>query len=476
MYAIQFDVKQVSVCKVLLMFDIPLLGEGAGSVEAFPSYLHRCAYHHGVSTSKFLEYLHQIINKGGTASIVSRKPSQLVTLSSLVTESFYTNIYIRTIIKLSGRNLVDSTFIKLQSIVTRPNNEIVRCMRWCPECFMELRQQKSEPYIKLVWFLSDISHCNIHRTRLLDTCPHCDKHQNTIGRSVPLDLCVFCNNDLKERSKEIIDDIIPRWIHQGEDLTRLIGRIVHDKSNFDEYYGIDGNSNYFWVPNKYRKGCAENSFYKDGIIKSFKDFSIVCREPEFSDTYDYCFRKKEIRNQLLFKDNLSLKTLRRFAFLSNCDIHDIITGNLVSKSINLPFMRGQNFPEDLRRPKAKKCHNHKANQEKLYSLIECDSPISLKEASRRSGLSSGYIAYRFPGLAREIVSRYQSHLDKIRMEKHQIASYESRRYFNSDECPDNKKTIKQALKNLMKKTSISKDYLKPAIKEAFEAYKKRRDL
>ena len=170
------------------MFDIPLIAEETGSVESLISYLHRCAYHHAVSTSQFIEYLHREINKVAVRK-APVKASQSIDLSSLLIASRHTDRYVGIVHKLTGRDISNSTLIKLNQFVTQPRREIHKKHRWCPECFRAFQTLSQEPYLKLIWSFAEVTHCPHHRTPLIDRCSRCGKSQHFIGRTAPLDIC-----------------------------------------------------------------------------------------------------------------------------------------------------------------------------------------------------------------------------------------------------------------------------------------------
>lgn len=452
------------------MFDIPLCGEGTGSVEALPSYLHRCAYHHGVSTSKFLEYLHQEIKMIGCEEVLI-KPSNSITMESLITAGLHSDRYIGIIYKLTGRKLFDTTFYKMQSIITRPKLEIIRNTRWCPECFKESRQVDSEPYIKLIWFLNDITHCSIHRTPLLDACTHCGEHQNSIARTLPLDICHACNGNLKDRSISVEADMLPSWLNQGEDLINLIASLISHKENIDACE-LNGLIKKDYGIMQFRRVSAYSGAeqLRQGLDQSIRDFSTRCTDPEYDHAYKYCWTNKEIRYQIWSSAALSLKTLRIFAFLTHVEIYDLITGNFIRNTRAMSYLWSQSLPKFLMKNKKRIYHDHARNFESLQEFITNSEPLSLKEISRRTGIDIGYIQYRFPEIKQKIVTRYQQHIDNISLEKHHQANLAAFRYFNGDAYAGCQKSRKQALKKLMEDTSLTRMYLKPAIQKAYSKY------
>lgn len=430
------------------MFDVQLMGEGTGSVEALPSYLHRCAYHHAVPTTKFLEYLHREHHKLHRQYHSHVKASQTVVMGSLLTYGRSPLMYIDTIERLTGRDTLSATFLPLMHIVTQPQAEIHRSARWCPECFTAIRDLGEEPYVKLIWHLSEVTHCPHHGTPLLDACPHCGEEQNAVGRTVPLDVCHECHKSLRERAIQA-SMIQPSWIHQAADLLRLLTHMAHRKDA--SFY-----SGWYIRP--------------DGLTKSIKDFSLRCTEREFEQAYEYCWTNRDVRRQIWGCQNISLRTLRAVAYLTNVDIFDLLTGNLINKSQAMRFLWRQSLPAPLAECRKRNKHHHDKNFQLLNELAQQEPPLSLKEIARRADLSIGYINYRFPVLKQKIVNRHRKHLELLALEKHHRATQAATGYFGSGKYAGYPKSRKQALKHLLEDTDLTKMYLKPAINVAYRAY------
>lgn len=432
------------------MFDIPLMGEGTGSVEALPSYLHRCAYHHAVPTTKFLEYLHGIYNRSLEGiKCPDFKASQTVSMRSLLTHGEYTKIYVELVEAMTGRNVMTSTFLPLTGVITHPQKEIHRGVRWCPECFRAIRKIGGEPYIKLIWHLSEISHCPHHLTPLMEVCPHCGEKQNAIGRKLALDICHKCEGSLTVRMHLDYADIKPSWMHQAADLLLLLTQLAFRSNTLP-------SSNGYIDPS--------------GLEQSLGEFSIHCLEAEFGQAYRYCWANREVRKQIWGHAGVSIRTLRALAHLTSVDIFDLLAGNLMQKTKAAPVLWHQELPDVLEASGKRQSHDHDKNFHVLNEFFRYETPLSLKEVAKRSGLSIGYISYRFPVLKQKIIERYQKHIDQLSIAKRHLANQQALRYFNGEEYRCFPKSRKQALKHLLDDTDLTKLYLKPAIKKAHSEY------
>lgn len=447
------------------MFDIPLIGEGTGSVESLTSYLHRCAYHHAVSTSKFIEYLHREINKVSVRKAPS-KASQSIDLNGLLIASKHTDRYVGIVYMLTGRDILNSTLNKLNQFITQPRREVQNKHRWCPECFCAFRELGQEPYLKLIWSFVEITHCPHHRTPLIDKCFSCGKSQHYIGRKAQLDVChnKKCRANLGKRNDVLEKDLLPSWFHQGEDLLKLLECLVNGQSKAERYHW---NAPF----GKSSKGAIyQNESFQLGIKDSISEFSSRCTEPEFDKAYKFFWSNKERRNQIWGGDPLSLKTLRALAFYAGTGIYDVLKGDMMKGTKSLVITWNQAVPEPIAKIKHRKPHDHESNLKKLMHYLNLKDALPLKQVARRCELTVGYIKYRFPMIAEKIVSRYKEQVRRVSIEKHKLATSSALSYFNHEAYSDNPKSRKQALIVLSKETGLSKMYLKPAIQNAYNHY------
>lgn len=73
---------------------------------------------------------------------------------------------------------------------------LARHPRWCPVCLFQQRLRGEETSFPLAWSLEVVHTCPIHRRRLEELCPHCDKRQPFIPRYPDLAVCDLCRRPL----------------------------------------------------------------------------------------------------------------------------------------------------------------------------------------------------------------------------------------------------------------------------------------
>ena len=70
---------------------------------------------------------------------------------------------------------------------------LARCgKRWCSRCLEQWHRQGVEPWEPLLWRLSPVTRCPIHRVRLSERCPGCGHPQKVVTQYVPFPHCDRC--------------------------------------------------------------------------------------------------------------------------------------------------------------------------------------------------------------------------------------------------------------------------------------------
>ena len=69
--------------------------------------------------------------------------------------------------------------------------------RWCALCFEAWDRDGLEPWEPLLFRLQPVLRCPIHRVRLSNRCPSCDRTQPLVAQRVPLSYCHHCGARLR---------------------------------------------------------------------------------------------------------------------------------------------------------------------------------------------------------------------------------------------------------------------------------------
>ena len=181
------------------LLPLELLGKDSWQQESLCSYLFRHAELHGVTASQLI----QMINGWQ----VRQGRPQLKVCKTL----FYTGnghgmfsyrermqTLVASIEVASGReHLQRATLTSFGRVLASQCRGTMRASRtWCPNCLAEDVQQERPVYDRLIWSLLPIRRCHVHRLRLRDSCPHCEKRQRFPEPGGRMSRCFGCHGDL----------------------------------------------------------------------------------------------------------------------------------------------------------------------------------------------------------------------------------------------------------------------------------------
>lgn len=180
---------------MLKLNPITAIGLNTKDVESFTSLVIRSAARHMVSTSILLRFCF-----GSTASETDCKPAyDGISTAELVRPNATTAALLNAFSQCSGLDpeaLNSMTFTGLGRSVHRCSQTFAKNVRWCPACFAERDREQLIPYLKLSWSLLGHTHCEDHKTPLIDACPHCGRKQNSKKANTCLSLCNQCERPL----------------------------------------------------------------------------------------------------------------------------------------------------------------------------------------------------------------------------------------------------------------------------------------
>lgn len=185
------------------LIPVTLFGAGTAEVESFPSYLHRIAYDHGVYVGVLIRYLYRNEKLSGLNDLAMEEPKYLHP-NELVRPFGTTNMLVGLFERATGQHLATSTLQFLNGPSGRSAGEVVEGFRWCPECFREMIALGHQPYFKLIWHMSAVKACLIHRTPLASECQSCGSSQKTYIRKFPIEYCQSCSVSLAKRQIKLM--------------------------------------------------------------------------------------------------------------------------------------------------------------------------------------------------------------------------------------------------------------------------------
>lgn len=354
-----------------MLYKIPLIGANTGNVEAFPGYLQRVANIHGISTRKLFQVLGDI-NVAKKISPYSVKIDHF-SLDGLLVDNVCVSIYLSILESEIGISLKSSTFEVLKHFLD-VGKTISRTRRWCPECFADSLDADADPYIKLLWYFKEVTHCPLHLTPLISRCARCNSAQgNRCTKAAPY-ICGSCNQLLSDRGLIDTSTYAPSWRVSGTDLVRFLAQL--NQCDLDE------------------------SIFKFGLKKSICDFSYYCTDIQFEQAYRYCWSHRAVREMIWGYTPITLKAVRKISYLCGVDIFDFVSGNI--KNVSKYFDWEKKLPHPYASPPKDVALKHLNNRGKIHELIMGNSGLSMDEVARLTDLSKEYMEYFFPDITAKI--------------------------------------------------------------------------
>ncbi len=426
-----------------ILFPVQLIAYQTAEVESFPSYLYRLAFDHEVYVGELMRFVYRMARHDGILDINLEEPKHIQP-NELVRPYGMTNMLVSMFEYATGAQLRAGVFQFLNGAVGKSSGEIVHGVRWCPECLREMSLLNREPYFKLIWHLSSIKACPVHRTPLVEKCEACNCLQTSYVRRRPLQFCQDCGVDLSIRQNRLsASDIASSWIDIGFDVILFFKDMAENK----------------YAP------LPENGLLKS-LDKIFDFYWTREREEEFYSLLS--------RNELLMaldgNHSLSLLSVRRIAHKLGVPIYLLLSGDgeFSDELLNMSRLRSSNFEIFETDKKIKK--NHQDILLNIASHLRAASiPLSISELASKVGVSVGYLEYRHPSLVADLVAKHQAYEQQQRLKKIYYAQRAALEFFLDEKYAYAPKSRKQAYKTIREETGLPKHLLRRAIQTAYAA-------
>jgi hypothetical protein len=188
------DLRPLPVPPRSRLFDLEPVGVGTPHVESLTGYITRLAQAHCVSVaalfreiivpaiSSYKDFKNGEVFVGAGSGIISAMNGIGLTAASLtgVLETATSRKHLRFLTMLTWRDAVCYRYL------------IRRVSAWCPSCYEDGREQ-GLVYEPLLWSLSCVEVCAVHRRRLCSRCPHCGEQFRLLTSHTRPGLCSKCH-------------------------------------------------------------------------------------------------------------------------------------------------------------------------------------------------------------------------------------------------------------------------------------------
>ncbi len=271
-----------------------------------------------------------------------------------------------------------------------PRKKLIRSIRhWCPACYQDCIAHSKYVYEPLVWSISVVETCPIHKTPLVSHCHHCTQELPPLASNFRVGFCSKCGKWLghysqqKTQKKQSLNKTETQWqIYVNENIEKLI------LASYRLSEPISRNllSNSF-------NSCI-NQITKGNIAAFAKILEIPKNTvwmwskgksiPRIDTLLGICYRLNLSILEFLKIDKSQPICLKRVNYddISNNHLHQ---GNKSKKIINSEFLR-------------------KYLEQNLAQ--ETATPLSLTEIADNLGYNRRVLIRKFPELCQNISQRY----------------------------------------------------------------------
>lgn len=427
-----------------LLFPIELLGNDSADVESLPSYIHRCAFEHGVYVGELIRFAYKNGIKHVDDTHQEIGPPKYIKVPELVRPERSTRMLVDVFSYMTKQSLGNSVLWFINNSLGRSRNEIVKGFRWCPECFSEMGSLEQEPYFKLIWHMTSVKACHIHRTPLIEKCEFCGCDQTSFKKQRAVGLCQRCGKSLSKRKHAITEEqIYNSWDDIGLDMVRLFKDLSSVPINSLPYGGIKQSLESLY--DVYWKKDCEKDFFR-------------------------LLSKNEMLAVVFGPNKVSLKTARKIAYRLGVSLFELMSGEAAKTNEVLDKRMFCKLPIGYLEPERKVKKDHEKILKHINKLLRRSAtPIPWRKISEKVGVSVGYLDYRYPLLAKDVKRRYENYIQKERLKKIYTAQKVAMQYFFDEKYSGQAQSRKQAYRVLRAETGLPKFMLKKAIQNAYAA-------
>lgn len=434
------------------LFPIPMMGQGTADVESLSSYLFRSAYLHGVSVKTLLNAMNEFSESN--LKIQLNRPISKSLIIWLAGVSEATTELRARLGEFTGHDMSCKPLDFLNLKVYGLNTEIGE-FRWCPECLAEMHRIGAPLYYKQIWHMSIVKHCPVHRVRLVELCHKCHWNQTSFKAFYPVGYCTRCGESLfKRRTPLLQSDILPSWECPNHDFLEIFEKTANFVPEKTRFFGTE------FVLAETRLFGAKFFPKLDGEYASSRK-TLYFQTPDAMKVREQC--------RLNWKAGFRLQSLRRLAYFMNISLYELLNfnGNLYTLPLAISEVEAAPKNPNVR---IRATQNHQPTYHKVVAYIkEQETPPSLKQVALFAKVSTGYLKFRFPSLARQIVENYQNSRLQKSLENRYRAQTAAFQYFTDGRYASHGRTKTAAYSALRDETGLPKRLLIHSIQTAYEA-------
>lgn len=398
-----------------VLYNLEPMGIDTPNIESLSSYIIRLSKSHFVTTgilmSKVINpnllkpYLLNIDIKGGEGFY---KSSNAVNGNGKIAIDFK-----QVVESLTGRkDLINTTLLKYEKLL--PSRNLLREKRaWCPQCFEEMGLNGTI-YEPKIWSFSIVPACLIHKIKLIEHCPKCQKRLNFLSRNSNPGFCSNCNKWLGCKEVKVIHNN-PPTNHQLK-TTEFISNFI--------YWGLKDKRHYK------REDIATSLKF---LVEEYFEGNVSLAAKKL------CFSKTTFSYWIRGINRPTLKTISSICNSMGMSFEDLI--NLNMKRTKIIISEGQ-LKNRNERPK----YDHKRIKQLLEHTIKKRKYLSISKIADEIGCDRRLLSRNFPRECSLIIENNKNIKAILRVERFINYFWEIEKAFliliNNNEYPSFRKMEK----------------------------------
>jgi hypothetical protein len=279
---------------------------------------------------------------------------------------------------------------------------LLRPMRaWCPACYEDWRGRSHTVYEPLMWALSVVTSCSIHRLRLRTTCRHCDQQLFHLESHSRPGFCSACRGWLGSRlskGDEMSGDEYQRQERVGTAIGELLSAVPRLARRPEKQ-----------VIARSTALCVERATAGGTIL----GFSKTHRLP-----------KQTIGNWRRGDSTPSLDSLLPFCFSAGVSLKDFLTGGVEAGASGACPASAKNETIQVRAEapqRRRRDIDQKRDARILKAAFKENPPRSMIRIALGMGRQPSSLKYQFPDLCEAIVARFSEHQKASNLNKWGVA-------------------------------------------------------
>lgn len=361
------------------LYCLPMIGAGTPYIESLTGYTKRLAHEHSLT-------VHALVSRVILPMMERHRLTSSAALSSFWTKETpalngtrgWANSWVDILQQLTGRDNLTPTTMLTWAEVLHPRSLIRRSSAWCPACYEAWRNSNQIIYEPLLWALQVVTVCPIHRQLLRVRCSACSQEQPHLSPQSRPGYCCACSIWLGTPLDEnqLSDDDCRRqvWVAEAAGTLLAAGAQISQVPRQDFFAiavakAISSRTNGRLLSVERQTGIAR------ATLRGWQQGEVM---PQLDSLLEFC--------RCLVIQPLSMLTSEEFGIM--------ITSQTTSELIDEPKRTYR--PVDTDRL-----------QIGLRAIILADeTPISMREASRRLGCNQASLQQWFPDECRAISARF----------------------------------------------------------------------